>query len=548
MSVRAREAKGFPEARNAASAAQGQLANGRPEPATCAAGDRSDMRDADVPERGGFIAERGAGRGIGSMNLTACLRRQSGERPDAPAIVCGATAAGTPDGLVYSYARLDRVVDAIALRASGWDVGPDEFAILDFKTHLPILLLRLGLARAGIPFANSSYPGDPSPSVHLGHDGGPPGRRRIIATPAWWTDASGVPAPMHAGGDVLLKRQATSGTTGRPKRVPITQAMYAARWHRPIGAPLPHNARLLCVSGPGGLGFGYALSVFEAGGTVVLLGPGDDPLGLVDRHRVNVLVASPYAIDTTLRHRPPDAAPPASLEQVVLSGGRLSVELLRLVSRRLCANIIGMYGSTETGPLAAGPVSALPETDGAAGFLLPGAEVQAIDDRGDVLPPGRIGQLRMRTPGLAREYLGDPEATSRAFRDGWFHPNDIGTVTPDGVLVITGRGDDLINVGGSKFAPEVIERVLLRVAGLREAAAFGVPDALGKDTLHAAIVADDDLDAGAILAAFRSTRGIPPPQVVLRVPHLPRGENGKVDRQALVRLAETAGGRPGRPA
>lgn len=70
----------------------------------------------------------------------------------------------------------------------------------------------------------------------------------------------------------------------------------------------------------GGLGFGYALSVFEAGGTVVLLGPGDDPLGLVDRHRVNVLVASPYAIDTTLRHRPPDAAPPASLEQVVLSG------------------------------------------------------------------------------------------------------------------------------------------------------------------------------------------------------------------------------------
>jgi acyl-coenzyme A synthetase/AMP-(fatty) acid ligase len=198
-----------------------------------------------------------------------------------------------------------------------------------------------------------------------------------------------------------------------------------------------------------------------------------------------------------------------------------------------------MYGSTEIGPIAAGAAAAMPDLDGATGFLLPDIDVQAIDERGAVLAPGRVGRLRMRGPGMAREYWHDPEATARQFAGGWFYPNDVGAVTQDRTLVIQGRADDLINVGGSKFAPEAFEEVLLRVPGVVDAAAFGVPDALGKHRVHAAIVTRGEVELAAIEAAFRSARRVPAPEVVLRVPALPRTAQGKLNRAALANYVLT---------
>ena len=472
------------------------------------------------------------------MNLTHRLRVQARIRPDAPAVVCGAAIDGVAENRVYTYGELDRVVDAIAMRAATWGAGPGEHVAILVRAHLPLLLLRLGLARAGVPFAGATFDGDPSIRVQLPEAGASPDGRTLTAAPGWWSLASGSEAPMAPGGEALLKRQATSGTTGTAKLVPVTHAMYAARWGRTIGLPLPDDVRLLCVSGPGGLGFGYALSVFEAGGTVVLLGPDDDALTLVERHRVNVLVLSPYAIGQTLARRPTGAKPP-SLEHVVLSGSRLTRELLRSASERVCDRIVCMYGSTEIGPIAAGAAAAMPDTDGATGFLLADIDVQAIDERGAVLPPGRVGRLRMRGPGMAREYWRDPEATARQFVAGWFYPNDVGAVTQDRTLVIQGRADDLINVGGSKFAPETFEEVLLRVPGVVDAAVFGVPDALGKHRVHAAVVTSGEIDLAAIEAAFRSAHGLPAPAVVLRVPGLPRTAQGKLNRAALVHYVRT---------
>lgn len=469
------------------------------------------------------------------MNLTERLRRQALARPDAPAVVCGSAIEGVPQGRVYSYAELDRIVDALAIRAAGWGIAPDEHVVLLFRAQLPVLLLRLSLARAGLAFTNVAQAGDASVRIRLHASESPREARSIIAHPNWWSDGSDVSAPMCRDAGVLLQRQGTSGTTGAPKLVPVTQAMYAARWGQAIGLPLPHDPRLLCVSGPGGLGFGYALSVFERGGTVVLVGPEDNPLELAERHRANVLVASPRAITSALERRPSDAPPIASLEQVVLSGSRLTTAMLRLASERIGGSVVCMYGSTEAGPLAAGLASSMPDVDGAAGFLLPGVDVQAVDEHGNALPPGRVGTLRMRAPGMAREYFRDREATARAFRDGWFYPNDYGTVMSDGALVVTGRADDLINVGGSKIAPEAIEGVILGVPGVRDAAAFGVPDALGRQVVHVAIVADGDVDPEAIRAAFRGVRNVAPPSVLLRVARLPRNDNGKLVRSELVR-------------
>lgn len=86
---------------------------------------------------------------------------------------------------------------------------------------------------------------------------------------------------------------------------------------------------------------------------------------------------------------------------------------------------------------------------------------------------------RFRTRGAITGYLDDPAATNDAIHDGWFYPSDVGRVMPRGVLVVTGRTDELNNRGCVKVSPQVIEVVLLSLPQVTEAAAFGLPDRSG---------------------------------------------------------------------
>ena len=468
------------------------------------------------------------------MNVTARLREVARERPDAPAIIAGQAIDGVPEGRTISYAELDGIVDAIAQRAARWGLGAGDRVNLLLKAHFALLALKLGCARAGIATCGIDVPDGAAARVVPHDDGSAPGGRNLVVDPRWWTDAADAPAPMHPGGDALFMLQATSGTTGVAKAVPVTHAMLLARARVADACPHPREVRLLCTSGPGGgYGLRHMMRVLDAGGSVVLADSSADITALVERHRVNMLVTSPHAVSLLLERRARDAPRLATLEQLSIGGSLLSGELVRTVAERVCATVLCTYGSTEAGATAVGPGSAMRGLEGAAGFVLPGVTVEALGDDDRPLPAGRTGRLRIRAPGQAPGYHADPAATALFFRDGWFHPGDLGTVTEDGILVIGGRIDDLINVGGSKFAPEIIERVLLRVPGVRDAAAFGVRDALGKHVLHAAIVVDGTIDVATIEATFKAHRGVPPPAVVLRVPQLPRDSQGKIGRRAL---------------
>lgn len=475
------------------------------------------------------------------MNLTARLREVARLRPDAPAVVAGQSIENVPAGRVFTYEAFDRILDAIAIRALNWGLHPDEHVSLALRPHFPMLALRLGLARAGI--ATSSGEGGTGASVRIAMRDAPSpsGERVVVVDPEWWTvPARARPAPMHPGGDVAFALQPTSGTSGAPKSVPITHAQIAMRMRAQDTVPHPPDARVLCTSGPsGGFGLVHALRAFDAGGTVVVATVADDVAGLIARHRVNTLAASPYAVGRLIDSLPPGAPRPPSLAQVNLSGAPITAALARIVAERVCESVLCTYGSTEVGPIAIGYARDMRGIDGATGFLLPTAAAEALDADGRPLPRGHMGPLRMRSPAMGSEYYRNPEATARTFRDGWCYPGDVGMVTDDGILVIAGRNDDLINVGGSKIAPETIERLLMLVPGVTDAAAFGVPDGLGRQVVHAAIVVDRDVEVDALQQVFRSHVGTPPPSVVLRVPQLPRDESGKLRRDALVHFVQS---------
>jgi acyl-coenzyme A synthetase/AMP-(fatty) acid ligase len=168
--------------------------------------------------------------------------------------------------------------------------------------------------------------------------------------------------------------------------------------------------------------------------------------------------------------------------------------------------------------------------------VLPGFEVRIVDDDGRELPRGAEGTLAIRGAACVASYVDDAEGTLRVFRDGWFHPGDLARLDDDGVLVICGRHDERINVGGSKATPEMIESFVLALPGVVDAAAFAYSSAQGLDRVGLAIVADASFDFGTFRSQCEARLGVFTPQTVLRVREIPRNANGKVERRALADL------------
>lgn len=219
------------------------------------------------------------------------------------------------------------------------------------------------------------------------------------------------------------------------------------------------------------------------------------------------------------------------------AGSQLSAKLARTAAQRLCATIITAFGTTEAGTVCGGRYDTLFGVPLGVGQILPWVEVQAVDAAGVPLPPGTEGLLRIRSADVVAGYFDDEYATREVFRDGRFYPGDIGSVTPDGVLIVSGRTGDFINSGGVKVNPRLIEEVLLSLPQVAQAAAFGVPDADGLAQVWAAIVPEAPIEAAVLNRLCGEKPGARAPKFILQMKDLPRNENGKVLTSVLVEFA-----------
>jgi long-chain acyl-CoA synthetase len=140
--------------------------------------------------------------------------------------------------------------------------------------------------------------------------------------------------------------------------------------------------------------------------------------------------------------------------------------------------IVEGYGLSE-GTVAStlNPVSG-PRKAGTVGIALPGQQVAIMAPSGTLLPAGERGEVVVRGANVMRGYLGQPEVTAGTIRDGWLHTGDLGTLDPDGYLVLVDRIKDMIIRGGENISPKEIEEVLYRHRAVLEAAVVGRPDPL----------------------------------------------------------------------
>jgi acyl-CoA synthetase (AMP-forming)/AMP-acid ligase II len=346
--------------------------------------------------------------------------------------------------------------------------------------------------------------------------------------------ARGALADVEADAVALLLH--TSGTTSRPKAVPLRQRNLAASASAVAeGYGLEADDRSYCLMPlfhVHGL-VASTLASLAAGGAVVVprrVRPG----GLwqhVREHGVTWFSAVP----TILSKLPPASHDePGSLRFARSCSSALAPQLWDELEQRFDVPVVEAYGMTEAShQMTSNPLPPRDRQPGTVG-LPAGAEVAVVDDDWRPCPTGVAGEVTVRGPGVVDGYLDNPEANAASFRDGWFRTGDLGHLAGDGYLTLDGRLKELINRGGEKIAPREVDEALLAHPTVREAVAYGVPDAKWGEVVHAAVVVDgsvspDELRAFCAdrLAAFKA------PRRIHILADIPKGPTGKVQRRTL---------------
>jgi acyl-coenzyme A synthetase/AMP-(fatty) acid ligase len=225
-----------------------------------------------------------------------------------------------------------------------------------------------------------------------------------------------------------------------------------------------------------------------------------------------------------------------SLESISLMGAAVAPALRTEIEQRVCSHLQIFYGSTEAGFVSEASASMLTKHPAATGRILPWVQAQAVDEDDNLLPIGKRGVLRFKTPSMADGYVQDARNTARAFRDGWFYPGDMGSIDVAGNMTLAGRVDLLLNVGGNKVNPEAIEEQLNKYPAILESAVVLLTRDEGMPTLVALVVQNTSIDMNDLMrwCIEHLPRNMVPTQVVV-VPELLKNAAGKLMRAEMTK-------------
>jgi acyl-CoA synthetase (AMP-forming)/AMP-acid ligase II len=339
----------------------------------------------------------------------------------------------------------------------------------------------------------------------------------------------------------------TSGTTARPKIVPLSQRNITASAQH-IGTALELAESDCCLNimplfHIHGL-IAAVLSSVAAGGAVCCTG-GFDALKffrLLDEERPTWYTAVPTMHQTILSRadRNAEIIQRAKLRLIRSSSASLPGPVMEAMEATFGCPLVESYGMTEAAhQMASNPLRGK-RKPGAVG-LPAGPEVRIMTDEGEFLPQGEIGEVVIRGPNVTTGYEANPEANAKAFTNGWFRTGDQGMLDADGYLQLTGRLKELINRGGEKVSPLEVDGVLSAHAAVAQALTFAIPHSKLGEEVGAAVVLREGAElterelrdfAAKYLADFKV------PRKVVFLPEIPKGATGKLMR---IGLAEKLG-------
>ncbi|WP_173932598.1 AMP-binding protein [Chelativorans sp. Marseille-P2723] len=360
----------------------------------------------------------------------------------------------------------------------------------------------------------------------------------------WFANMSATPVVEFPSGDgsAPLVLSLSSGTTGRPKGPLVTHRHFLRRYMTHwIDLGFTTHERYLCAT-PLYFGGGrmFCLSTLFCGGTVVMFPPPFKVAELaaeVERTQATSLFLVPTMIRRLLDLDDSVLAPLRRLRMLLVSGAPVTPEERIEIRKRICPNFFEYYAATEGGGISLLTPKDQETHGGTVGRPIFGVEVDVADDDGRSLPPGEVGLLRYRGPGVADSFYRDDEASRESFRDGWFYPGDLAERDEDGFITLRGRRKDMIIRGGVNIYPSDVEATLLTHPSIIDAAVAGWESREFGEEVVAFVIARDAPSPESLtewcasqLASYKR------PKAVLVVDEFPRNSFGKVLKKKLVEM------------
>jgi acyl-CoA synthetase (AMP-forming)/AMP-acid ligase II len=493
------------------------------------------------------------------------------EHPDRAALVV------PEDGQVLTYGQLADRVESLAGSLAAAGVEPGDRVALTLPNGpdmVQVLLAITALGAAAAPlnpgYTRSEYLfylSDIAPKLFLLPAGRPAAAagaaEECSVTVATADPGKDGPPVLSVAGKELASRAGfergqpddigvvlhTSGTTSRPKQVPLLQRNLMAST-RTVAA----HYRL----GPADVSFcimplfhvhGLVASTFAAlaaGGSVIV------PRRFTPQrfwpqareHAATWLSAGP-TLHQMIMDRAGDSGAPLTLRFARSCSSALSPALCERAERAYGVPMLEAYGMTEAShQMASNPLPPGKRIPGSVGIAT-GTEIGITDKAGNLLPDGSPGEVVIRGPGVMAGYVHNPAATAEAFFGDWFRTGDRG-VLRDGYLYLEGRLKEMILRGGENISPAEVEQVLLSHPAVRDAVCFGVPDEKYGELVSAAVTLSAQADAADLIGHCRERlAAFKVPGTIHILDQIPRTATGKIQRRRMAEYVSTAGGSGG---
>jgi len=482
-----------------------------------------------------------------------------------------ARALSSPGGTALTYRALRALVaDTMAsLAAQGIGPGDRVGIVLDNGPEMAAAFLSIGSAATAAPL-NPTYraeefefyltdlrakllvvaEGKDSPAIGVAQKLGVP-IARLVAHPERgagtfslrYEGSSAVPrTPQPASPEDIALVLHTSGTTSRPKIVPLAHkniAASASNIRRTLG--LTADDRGLVIMPLFHIhGLTAALSAPLSAGAEVCCSPGFNALkffswmdevkptfytGVPTMHQA-ILLRAPGNADVVKNHR---------LRFIRSSSSALPPTVIAELERVFGVPVVEAYGMTEAAhQMASNPLQGprKPGTVGPSG----GPEIRVVDTTGATVPSGQPGEIVIKGPNVMSAYENNPKANADAFYGEWFRTGDQGVMDDDGYVAITGRLKEIINRGGEKISPREVDEIIMEHPAVHQCVTFAMPhDMLGEEVAAAIVLRQGTSATDKELREFASARLAPykVPKKVLILDAIPVGATGKLQRIGL---------------
>ena len=345
----------------------------------------------------------------------------------------------------------------------------------------------------------------------------------------------------------------TSGTTGRPKGAVASHANWTALTTLSAYQVVPMTDDDVVLGGFPYFHVGIVIAVlpvFLVGGTSAILSrfAAPDALRAISEHGVTHFMGAPtmwtYLVDEYERNR--DKYDVSSLWQGQCAGALLPEETGRRIQETFDLGLVECYGATECSSTVTHTRYGH-WTPGSAGWPTPGWEIKIIDDDGNILPNGEVGELCCKGPGVISEYWEDPEKSAKTLIDGWWHSGDLAMIkgggSTDGHLYMVDRKDDMILCGGYNIYPLEVENYIIQHPKVLQAIVIGVSDKV-KGQLPKAFIVLESGETATVeeihdycrenLSAYKIPRSFE----IVELEDIPKNPSGKILKRELRRIEE----------